>query len=380
MLVSIPWQTDTPAIVWNIDGPAGEVFAVDTGNPWWPDVRFGNNGEVVAGNDRGGLTVWDPDTGQEVWSTETEIPADFYMVGGIDVSATGMIAELGAAFGIDDSYTALSGMEEVEWVRVYEADGTLLREVEGPGVGWPFDVAFSDDGGLLGIADAEGGARVYDTETWDLLFEPIIYGEDSQGEPIPLSAHAIGFSPDGRYVAVEIWPDNEYVTDDDSTRIWDMQTGAMVAAFADAPNVTGTSLFDATGDRLLTAGQDLPTVWNIATGEIDFRVEEVGALTRRASWSHDRSKIIAGMVDGSITIWNGETGESQLRLRTLGAQIMEAVFSRNGTRVASVDYEGVLRVWTLDIEELLEIAEARLTRDFTEDECRTYLHGPCPER
>ena len=37
-----------------------------------------------------------------------------------------------------------------------------------------------------------------------------------------------------------------------------------------------------------------------------------------------------------------------------------------------------VRVFVLDIDELLAIARANVTRSFTADECRQYLHGECP--
>lgn len=37
-----------------------------------------------------------------------------------------------------------------------------------------------------------------------------------------------------------------------------------------------------------------------------------------------------------------------------------------------------VRVYTLDIDELVQIAESRLTRDMTEAECQQFFRGPCP--
>ena len=38
-----------------------------------------------------------------------------------------------------------------------------------------------------------------------------------------------------------------------------------------------------------------------------------------------------------------------------------------------------MRVWALDVDELVDIATRELTRDFTDDECRQYLHTErCP--
>ena len=45
----------------------------------------------------------------------------------------------------------------------------------------------------------------------------------------------------------------------------------------------------------------------------------------------------------------------------------------SGRRLLSLDDSGVARVWTLDPDELVSIAESRLTRSLTDAECRRYL-------
>lgn len=37
-----------------------------------------------------------------------------------------------------------------------------------------------------------------------------------------------------------------------------------------------------------------------------------------------------------------------------------------------------IRIYTLDIHELVAIAESRLSREMTEGECQHYLREPCP--
>jgi WD40 repeat protein len=61
--------------------------------------------------------------------------------------------------------------------------------------------------------------------------------------------------------------------------------------------------------------------------------------------------------------------------------VSSSAFSPDGTRLASLTYDGVVRVWTLDLDELVEIAQRRVTRDLTDAECRQYLHlDTCADR
>lgn len=54
-------------------------------------------------------------------------------------------------------------------------------------------------------------------------------------------------------------------------------------------------------------------------------------------------------------------------------------FVADGKALASGGGDGVARVWALDVDDLISIAEDKLTRGFTEAECREYLHvHTCP--
>jgi WD40 repeat protein len=49
-------------------------------------------------------------------------------------------------------------------------------------------------------------------------------------------------------------------------------------------------------------------------------------------------------------------------------------FSPDGSRLAAASGDGTVRVYVLPIVELLPLARDRLARDFSEQECRQYLH------
>jgi hypothetical protein len=42
--------------------------------------------------------------------------------------------------------------------------------------------------------------------------------------------------------------------------------------------------------------------------------------------------------------------------------------------VATAGSDGAISVYIVSVEELMEVARSRLSRDFTEGECRRYLH------
>jgi hypothetical protein len=63
----------------------------------------------------------------------------------------------------------------------------------------------------------------------------------------------------------------------------------------------------------------------------------------------------------------------------LGQWVGVVAFSPDGTRLAAQSAEGIVRIYATQPEDLIEIARSRLTRWFTPEECRQYLHTEsCP--
>lgn len=54
-------------------------------------------------------------------------------------------------------------------------------------------------------------------------------------------------------------------------------------------------------------------------------------------------------------------------------------FSPDGTRLASAGADGSVRTYTLQLDDLVALARARLTRALTDEECHKFLHVEgCP--
>lgn len=113
--------------------------------------------------------------------------------------------------------------------------------------------------------------------------------------------------------------------------------------------------------------------------------QRVAALTRHTgavtdlAFSANGSRLATGSADGTVRVWDPHTGEQLLVLRGHSAAVSSVSFSPDGSRLASASRDGTVRVWALDLDDLAEIAERELTRTFTDEECRQYLHVPtCP--
>ena len=77
--------------------------------------------------------------------------------------------------------------------------------------------------------------------------------------------------------------------------------------------------------------------------------------------------------------YSGISGSHLLNLAQHTNVVLGVSFSPDGTRLASGSVDGTVRVYALRLEELVALAQERVTRSLTDDECRRYLHlEACP--
>jgi hypothetical protein len=56
------------------------------------------------------------------------------------------------------------------------------------------------------------------------------------------------------------------------------------------------------------------------------------------------------------------------------SDVQGVAFSEEGSRVAVIYSDGRIIVHAIALDDVIDIARARVTRGLTDDECRTYLH------
>jgi WD40 repeat protein/transcriptional regulator with XRE-family HTH domain len=230
------------------------------------------------------------------------------------------------------------------------------------------NVAFSPDGTQIAVGSAGAGIRIYNSNSGKLLIQfPIGSGYNGR----------IVFSPDGKSIAS---------TSEDGAHIWDITTGKKLVTFSghgERVALNGIA-YSPDGKWIATSGNDATIkVWDSETGAEIFTLIGHTGPTFGVAFSPKGQYLATSSVDRTVKVWKlpkaGEQVTEPLTLYGNTGAVYQVAFSPDGTRVVSVGRDHVARVYELNIEDLIAIANSRLTRSLTDEECKKYLHADvCP--
>ena len=330
---------DGPSLlIWNAAPEAGESTAFPATNDL-STVRFMPDGRIVAGDVDEVLRSWSSD------GTHVGPP-----LGSVDDQRFFEVSPDGAA-------VAVSGTDEGQPLEVIDtATGRTLYEVEGDLPSW------SPDGRWLAVTDYwDGSVSVLDLEG-NLVATGL---RERSGQ-----AAFAAFIPGSELLAVATTSEaHPHVT------VWDWRATTRVRSIpADA-----SEGFDVSADGSLFAASDgeRVTLWRAdgtGTGLL-VQAEKAGPVR----FSPDASLLAIANGNGSVRLYD----VASLRLlRILDGHdfwIAGLDFSQDGRWLASHGAgrpsggPGSVKVWAVNVDDLVAIAQERLTRSLTDEECRTYL-------
>jgi RNA polymerase sigma factor (sigma-70 family) len=261
---------------------------------------------------------------------------------------------VGLAFGPDGKLLASLGAGGR--VRLYD----LAAGKEAPGVsaeagrqvGWGDAVVFSPDGKLLATTGSvrEEGVATGVLDVWERATgkRTLRLKGRARGSP------AVGFSPDGRWLA--------WAAEDGALRLTDVATGKEVRTLG-KPEQTGYLAglaFSPDGKRLATRGYDQAVrLWDAATGR---QVRQLApALTGQRpggrsvfgvagavpatslAFAHDGKLLAAAGPGGAVSFWDGASGREVLPGHK--GSVTGAVFAADGKVLYSLGEDGTVRQW-----------------------------------
>jgi WD40 repeat protein/DNA-binding SARP family transcriptional activator len=392
---------DGNAKIWDIsEGGAREQLTL-AGEPFdgMPGVAFSPDGQQVATGDIdfAAIAIWDVrEIGTGEWATvpTTNAQADLtrdgrqlVTLGGeqqIDVwdatdgtsirsiaddrtsAAVGWVAANPAhplvAATVDDTSDGGGGGTATVWATDTGAQAFVVpHEHDMSDVSWSRDgelLASSDFGGFINVTDRSGSV--------------LATLRDAQGRPF----EDLRFSPDGRHIAVSTWtPRARHVS------IWDWERGDVVHEIEDHRHPEDFAFIGDGRQLVVATGEGHAAVWDTTTWEqlATFTGHAGPIVTIDAV--PDGDLVATGGTGGTVRLWDPTTGTERLALEGHRGVVGSIAFGPDGKTLASADSTGVARVWALDLDDLIAIADARLTRGLIDAECREYLHADtCPPR
>ncbi len=266
------------------------------------------------------------------------------------------------------------------------------------------NIVYNADGTRIATASNDRTAKIWDAASGKELMSFIGHKDNVFG---------IDFSPDGSRLATGSW--------DKTAIVWDANTGKALFQLIGHKGPIASIDYSADGSLLVTGSFDgTAIVWDAVTGKELFPLIGHSDVVRRAAFSPDSTRIVTASFDGTAKVWDAASGKELLTLSGHTSSLFDAAFNPNGKRIATVSgdrtakiwdavtgqelwtfhapdgltgvafspdgsqlavgsRDGTTRIYLLHIEDLIALANSRLTRTLTLEECQQYLHlDACP--
>lgn len=342
--------------VWDVTPEGGrEWLTIAAHEDVAHDVQYGPEGRLLAttGFD-GKAMLWDADSGELLYTLSNN-PAP--------VAA--------AHFSTDGQWLATVSFDGTASVWDVASGERLhtMRGHEGPVA----DIAFHPEGDLLATAGGDGTVRL-----WDAASGAQIHLFDENGREV----ERVAFSPDGRWLASAGL--------DGTARLFDVTSREQLGVVSGHEAWVLGLAFSPDGKRLATTGNDgLVKVWDVSDAADP---QELMTLSGHRSevwsavFSPDGQQLATISFDGLVKLWDvGEAQEHETTNRELlslgpGNDGREVTFSPDGRFLATTSGSGLVRLYVTSVEELMSLAQSRVTRRLTTAECQQYLRlAQCPD-
>jgi WD40 repeat protein len=146
------------------------------------------------------------------------------------------------------------------------------------------------------------------------------------------------FSHDGRQVVT--------ASDDNTVRVWDVQSGQLVTAPLKHNSVVRHAAFSSGGRWLVTATcGNTARVWDAQSGQPVTPPLKHNSIVFYAAFSPDGRRVVTASGDHTARVWNAQSGQPVTAPLKHNGRVWHVVFSPDGGRVLTTSDDRTARVW-----------------------------------
>jgi WD40 repeat protein len=351
---------DGRLIIWDATSVSDKVLHFIDAHPPAPGLTKSLGGGVLS-------LAWSPD-GTRILTTGRDGKAIVW-----DAASAQKLLELdrragpvnSAAWSPDGMRIATAGDNPDHTVRLWSSQGEPAKLPPLQAAGTIFMVAWDPSGTRIVTASTGRApfAQIWDADT---------------GKHIDLVGHhdfvwLAAWSPDGKRVLT--------ASNDSTAGIWDAATGQLIKTLQHTQAVHYAA-WSPDGARVATVSEDTDArIWDPASDSPDPLVvlEGHGAEARYVSWSADGKYVVTAANDDTARVWDAATGAEVSVLSGHTDAVLSADFNKAGSRVLTAAHDGSVRVHLLRLDELIDAACRRTSREMTPGEWKRYMR-PTPYR
>ncbi|KAJ7869487.1 WD40-repeat-containing domain protein [Mycena olivaceomarginata] len=152
-----------------------------------------------------------------------------------------------------------------------------------------------------GLIDAILSARQYDANTANVLKMSLESGV------LENEVWSIAFSPNGAHIV--------FGSADQTVRIWDVMTGAVVTEMEGHSEGVSSVAFSADGAHIVSGSDDQTVrIWDATTGVELSKMEGHSGEVWSVAFSPNGARVVSSSDDRTVRIWDATTGAEVLKM------------------------------------------------------------------